>query len=124
MKVAMQPTMRNRILSLILLSSAILCSTHAAPVPQAGTEPKPPPNRPAQAQVMLVPGQVTAAQVPVKEPLPSDARKPDQILQVGHRGSVQALAFSPDGRWLASGGYDKVIIWGIFPPGGRRFRPG
>ena len=116
--------MRNRILSLILLSSAILCSTHAASVPQAETEPTPPPNRPAQAQVMLAPDQVTAAQVPVKEPLPSDARKPDQILQVGHKGSVQALAFSPDRRWLASGGYDKVIIVWNLSSGREEFRLG
>jgi WD40 repeat protein len=120
----MQPTMRSAILSLVLLSSAILCGTHGAPIPQAETKPTSPPNRPAQAQVMLAPGQVTAAQVPQKEPVPTDARNPDRILRVGHRGSVQALAFSPDGRWLASGGYDKVIIMWNLSSGREQFRLG
>jgi WD40 repeat protein len=53
-------------------------------------------------------------QVPFAEPLPANARKPDRILRVGHGASVQALAFSPDGRWLASGGYDRsVIVWNL-----------
>src|SRR6266478_5115204 len=121
-----QPTRRTGvlILSLILLSSAILGSIQAAPLPQAETKPTSPPNRPAQAQVMLAPSQVTAAQAPQKEPMPADARNPDRILQVGHRGSVQALAFSPDGRWLASGGYDKVIIVWNHSSGREEFRLG
>src|SRR6266403_1309527 len=122
--ILVRPTMRNGILSLILLSSPILCSVRAAPVPQAETKPTSPPNRPAQAQVMLAPSQVTAAQVPQKEPMPTDTRNPDSILRVGHRGSVQALAFSPDGRWLASGGYDKVsIVWNL-ASGREEFRLG
>src|SRR5882724_2128958 len=120
--ILVQPTMRNRILSLILLSSPILCSVHAAPVPQAETKPTSPSNRPAQAQVMLAPSQVTAAEVPQKEPMPADTRNPDRILRVGHRGTVQALAFSPDGRWLASGGYDKVIIVWNLSSGREEFR--
>src|SRR6266481_3148517 len=122
--ILVRPTMRNGILSLILLSSPILCSVRAAPVPQAETKPTSPPNRPAQAQVMLAPSQVTAAQVPQKEPMPTDTRNPDSILRVGHRGSVQALAFSPDGRWLASGGYDKVIIVWNLASGREEFRLG
>ncbi len=116
--------MRNGILSLILLSSPILCSVHAAPAPQAETKPTSPPNRPAQAQVMIAPNQVTSAQLPAKEPMPADARNPDRILRVGHRGAVQALAFSPDGRWLASGGYDKVIIVWNLSSGREEFRLG
>src|SRR6266481_7964992 len=123
-EILVQPTMRNGILSLLLLSSPMLFSTQAAPVPQAETKPAPPPNRPAQAQVMLAPAQVTTAQVPPKEPLPPDMRNPDHILRVGHRGTVQALAFSPNGRWLASGGYDKVIILWNLSSGREEFRLG
>ncbi len=73
---------------------------------------------------MLAPGQVTATQVPQKEPMPADARNPDRILRVGHNGSVQALAFSPDGGWLASGGYDRVIIVWNLSSGREEFRLG
>ena len=40
--------------------------------------------------------------------------KPELILQVGHTKSANAVAFSPDNRWLASGGKDNVIkIWDL-----------
>jgi WD40 repeat protein len=40
--------------------------------------------------------------------------KPELILQSGHTKSVNAVAFSPDNRWLASGGKDNVIkIWDL-----------
>ncbi len=43
---------------------------------------------------------------------PSD--RPELILQTGHTQSVNAVAFSPDNRWLASGGKDNVIkIWDL-----------
>ena len=45
-------------------------------------------------------------------PILSD--RPELILQVGHTQSVNAVAFSPDNRWLASGGKDNVIkIWDL-----------
>ncbi len=48
--------------------------------------------------------------VPPTPATPGD--KPELILQTGHTRSANAVAFSPDNRWLASGGKDNVIkIW-------------
>jgi WD40 repeat protein len=45
-------------------------------------------------------------------PILSD--RPELILQTGHTQSVNAVAFSPENRWLASGGKDNVIkIWDL-----------
>src|SRR5260370_31588557 len=97
-----QPTMRNGILSLLLLSSPMLFSTQAAPVPQAETKPAPPPNPPAQAQVILAPAQVTTAPAPPKQPLPPDMRNPNHILRVAHSGTSQPPASNPTSVQRAS----------------------
>jgi len=40
--------------------------------------------------------------------------KPELVLQTGHTKSANAVAFSPDNRWLASGGKDDLIkIWDL-----------
>ncbi|HEX3084183.1 MAG TPA: WD40 repeat domain-containing protein, partial [Pyrinomonadaceae bacterium] len=40
--------------------------------------------------------------------------KPELVLQTGHTKSANAVAFSPDNRWLASGGKDNLIkIWDL-----------
>src|SRR5882724_8676386 len=50
--------------------------------------------------------------VPPSPGTPGD--KPELILQSGHTKSANAVAFSPDNRWLASGGKDNVIkIWDL-----------
>ncbi len=114
----MPPTIRNAILALLFFSVAVSSDARCEPLPQGTLQENPqgaaPPSRPAQAPVMLNPAPMGAAQVPQKEPLSADALKPDRILRVGHSGSVQALAFSPDRRWLASGGYDRsIIVWNL-----------
>jgi WD40 repeat protein len=54
----------------------------------------------------------TPTPAPVTPAAPGD--KPELILQTGHTRSANAVAFSPDNRWLASGGKDNVIkIWDL-----------
>ena len=54
----------------------------------------------------------TQTPAPVTPATPGD--KPELILQTGHTRSANAVAFSPDNRWLASGGKDNVIkIWDL-----------
>jgi len=54
----------------------------------------------------------TPAKTSVRPASPGD--KPELILQSGHTKSANAVAFSPDNRWLASGGKDNVIkIWDL-----------
>src|SRR5262249_31876244 len=53
-------------------------------------------------------------QITAKPTSPSSGIKPELILQAGHAKSVNAVAFSPDGSWLASGGKDNAIkVWDI-----------
>lgn len=111
-------TSRNTTLALLVFSLITsLTAAQAArcmPLPQGNPQNAASSNRPAQAQVMLAPAPMGAGQLPPRQPLPGDARKPDRILRMGHSQSVQTLAFSPDGRWLASGGYDKsILVWNV-----------
>jgi WD40 repeat protein len=44
----------------------------------------------------------------------NSGNRPELILQTGHTRSINAVVFSPDNRWLASGGKDNVIkIWDL-----------
>ena len=103
----------RRLLSALIFISLVAPNVFGGPIPQVNTQTVPP-NRPAQAQVLLAPAPMQTGKLPPQEPLPADARKPDLLLRVGHTQSVEALAFSPNGKWLASGGYDKsIIVWNV-----------
>lgn len=105
-----------RILSPALISISLLAPANlfGEPTPQGNLQGTAPANRPAQTQVILAPAPMQTGKLPPQEPLPADARKPDLLLRVGHSQPIEALAFSPDGKWLASGGYDKsIIVWNL-----------
>jgi hypothetical protein len=56
------------------------------------------------------------------QPPPTAAIRPELVLQVGHTSYVDALAVSPNGRFIASGGLDGAVkIWDAHS--GRLLRP-
>lgn len=105
-----------RILSPALISISLLAPANlfGEPTPQGNLQGTAPANRSAQTRAVLAPAPIQAGKLPPQEPLPADARKPEQVLRVGHSQPIEALAFSPDAKWLASGGYDKsIIVWSL-----------
>lgn len=121
----MKRTMPDGILSSILTCAAIwLAAFCVMPLRRTKANPQSAPVTPAPPQVMSAPVLTRAAQTPPKDSVPADALKPDLVLCSGHTRSVQALAFSPDGRWLASGGYDRAIIVWNLASGREEFRLG
>lgn len=98
----------------LMFISVASATAFCGPSPQGNPQGATPASHPAQAQVVLAPAPVQTGKPAPQEPLPADARRPDLLLRVGHTQSVEALAFSPGGKWLASGGYDKsIIVWNL-----------
>ncbi len=65
-----------------------------------------------QKRGIIVPPAPTPSPTSMKSGNPGN--RPELILQTGHTRSINAVVFSPDNRWLASGGKDNVIkIWDL-----------
>ena len=94
--------MRNRLVNILaFLSLALALCPHAALAQQAGQQ------TPPRIGVLAVPAEKAAP-----PQVPPGSRPPDQVFPAINNWSLQALAFSPDGQWLASGGYgDTVTVW-------------
>lgn len=70
----------------------------------------------AQQAEQQAPPRVGVFGVPVEKPappqVPPGSRPPDQVFPAINSWSLGTLAFSSDGRWLASSGYgDTVMVW-------------
>src|ERR1700730_2121912 len=93
--------LRRQILSVILLLSVICAPVRG--IAQSKEQEK------RGLGIQSGPAQTPASVTPVT---PGD--KPELILQTGHTRSANAVAFSADNRWLASGGKDNIIkIWDL-----------
>src|SRR5271157_4622211 len=65
------------------------------------------------AWLAIVPAMLITGSQAVAQTLPQDFLKPRLVLNgQGHTASLRAMTFSPDGRYLLSGGLDKVVhVW-------------
>ncbi len=93
----------------LLWSLILLMSVICAPITGIAQSPTNQGQEKRGVGVSPAPTQTPASVTPAT---PGD--KPELILQTGHTKSANAVVFSPDNRWLASGGKDDVIkIWDL-----------
>src|SRR6267154_210919 len=95
----------NALVGILLAIASASCSRStgkpettgsAKPVPTTSGQTSTPPTAPQAALVVI-------QSPPAAQPA-ADAERPDRILENGHSSAVTALAFSPDGHWMATGG--------------------
>jgi WD40 repeat protein len=109
--------------SILLLLFAVVfgACTHHAKTDQPNEQ-----SKPVGATQAALPDSISAnsqaeavlMRAPASTAPPPDSQLPDRILRSGHTGDIDAVAFSPDGHWLATGSADKTIrIWDL--PTGR-----
>src|SRR5450432_328129 len=93
---------RWRQISSVILLLSVIC----APVQGIAQS-----QEPEKRGIGIQPG---STQTPASVTPATPGDKPELILQTGHTRSANGVAFSPDNRWLASGGKDNVIkIWDL-----------
>lgn len=98
--------MNRPCVALAVLCLAVLALAPEGLTQQPGGVPAPQP----------VPAQRPKAGIAVASPpeIAAQGRLPDRLLQMGHTGEVTAIAFSPDGRRLATGSYDNAVrLWDV-----------
>src|SRR5215470_9356070 len=98
---------RNRFVGILAFFSFVLAlCPHPALAKQAGQQ------TPPRAGVLAVPAEKVAPPQVAPPQIPPVSRPPEQAFPAINNWSLQALAFSPDGQWLASGGYgNTVMVW-------------